>query len=123
METLLWTVQIALALLFAAVGLLKLVKSREQLAPQMAWVVDRSDAYVKAVGTLELMAAIGLVLPAALGVLPQLTALAAAGVVLLMAGAIKTNRDHQELERVPLNLVLAALALFVALARFGAHAL
>jgi uncharacterized membrane protein YphA (DoxX/SURF4 family) len=122
MEILLWIVQIALAAVFAAAGLAKLTKTREELAPRMTWVTHSSDAFVKTVGALELMASVGLVLPAALGVVPQLTALAAAGVVLLMLGAIKTNRDHHELERVPLNLVIAALALVVAIGRFGPYA-
>jgi uncharacterized membrane protein YphA (DoxX/SURF4 family) len=122
METLLWILQIALALLFAVVGTMKLTKSREELAPKMRWVEGSTNAKIRAIGAVEVMAAIGLVLPAALGVLPQLTALAAAGVVLLMLGAIKANRDHHELERVPLNLVLAGIALFVAVERFGPHA-
>jgi uncharacterized membrane protein YphA (DoxX/SURF4 family) len=123
METLLWIIQIALALLFAAAGLLKLTKPRQALAPKMRWVENSTDARVKAIGALEVMAAIGLVLPAATGVLPPLTALAAVGVVFLMLGAIKANRDHDERDRVPLNVVLAAIALFVALERFGPHAL
>jgi uncharacterized membrane protein YphA (DoxX/SURF4 family) len=123
METFLWILQITLALVFAAGGLLKLVKPREELAPKMRWVEGSSDAQIKAIGALELMAAVGLVLPAALGVLPQLTALAAVGVVLLMLGAVKTNRDYGELERVPVNVVIAVIALFVVLERFGPHAL
>lgn len=123
METLLWILQIALALLFAAVGILKLTRSREALAPKMSWVEESTDAKVKAIGALELLAAIGLILPAALGIVPQLTALAASGVVLLMLGAIKTHGDKKEWDRVPLTVVLAALALFVALERFGPHAL
>jgi uncharacterized membrane protein YphA (DoxX/SURF4 family) len=119
METLLWTFQIALAVLFAFAGVLKLTRSREELAPRMEWVVDATDAQVKAVGVLELMAAVGLVLPAAIGIVPTLTALAAVGVVLLMAGAIKTNVSTNELNRLPINVVIAALALWIAVERFS----
>ena len=119
METLLWTFQIALAVLFAFVGFLKVTRSREELAPRMGWVVNATDAQVKTVGVLELMAAVGLVLPAALGIVPVLTALAAVGVVLLMAGAIKTNASTNELNRVPINVVIAAIALLIAVQRFG----
>jgi uncharacterized membrane protein YphA (DoxX/SURF4 family) len=121
METLLWILQIALAVLFAVVGTMKLTMSREELAPKMRWVETSSDAKVKAIGAAEVLAAIGLILPAALGVLTPLTALASAGIVLLMLGAIKANRENHEPERVPLNVVLAAIALFVALERFGPH--
>ena len=123
METLLWVLQIALAILFATVGVLKLTKSRSQLAPRMTWVTESTDARVKAVGALEVMAAIGLILPAALGILPKLTALAACGVVLLMIGAIKTHGDRKEWSHLAAPLLLAAIALFVALERFGQHAL
>ncbi|HEX6711949.1 MAG TPA: DoxX family protein [Thermoleophilaceae bacterium] len=123
METVLWIIQIALALVFGATGLLKLTRSRQALASKMTWVEETTDAKVKAVGALEVLAAIGLILPAALGIVPQLTALAAVGVVLLMAGAMKTHGDMDEWERVPLTVVLALLALFVAVQRFGPHAL
>jgi uncharacterized membrane protein YphA (DoxX/SURF4 family) len=123
METLLWILQIALALVFLAAGVPKLFRSREQLAPKMKWVENSTDTQVKLIGAAEVLAAIGLILPAALGIVPQLTALAAVGVIFLMTGAAKTNRDHHELERVPLNVVIAVIALFVALMRFGPHAL
>ena len=123
METILWVLQIFLALLFAGTGLLKLTKSRQELAPKMTWVAESTDARVKAIGALEVLAAIGLVLPAALGVVPQLTALAASGVVFLMLGAAKTHGDRSEWERVPVTVVIALIALFVAIQRFGPYAL
>ena len=119
METLLWILQIALAVLFGGVGLLKLTRSREELAPRMEWAEDATDRDVKVVGALEVLAAIGLILPAALGILPQLTTLAACGVVLLMLGAIKTHASRSELGSIPLNVAIAAMGLFVAIERFG----
>lgn len=119
MEALLWTFQILLAVLFAFVGFLKVTRSREELAPRMGWVADATDAQVKLVGVLELMAAVGLVLPAALGIVPVLTALAAVGVVLLMAGAARTHASMNELNRIPVTVVIAAIALVIAVQRFG----
>ena len=52
----------------------------------MAWVEDFDERQIKSIGTLEALAAVGLILPAALGILPALTAPAASGVVLLMVG-------------------------------------
>lgn len=119
METLLWIFQIALAVLFAFTGLLKVTRTREELAPRMGWVVDATDAQVKTVGVLELMAAVGLVLPAALGIVPVLTALAAVGVILLMAGAARTHASMNELNRVPITVVIAAMAALIAVGRFS----
>jgi hypothetical protein len=69
------------------------------------------------------LAAGGLILPAAFDIAPVLTALAASGVVLLMLGAGATHLRRGELGMLPVNLTLAALALFVAIERFGPHSL
>ena len=69
------------------------------------------------------LAAIGLVLPAALGVVPVLSAVAAVGVVLLMLGAAATHARRGETANIAVNVVLAAIAVFVAIERFGPHAL
>src|SRR5256885_2278052 len=82
---------------------------------------DFTDGQVKGIGALEVLAAIGLIIPAALGVVPILTALAAAGIVLLMLGAARTHLGRGEGQMLPINLVLAAIALFVAIERFGPH--
>ena len=119
MDTALWIIQIFLALSFATTGLLKLTQPRERLAPKLAWVEDFSDAQVKAIGGLELAGAIGLVLPPALDVAPVLVPLAAAGLVLTMIGAAATHLRRGEPSFLPLNLILGALALFVAIMRFG----
>jgi hypothetical protein len=89
----------------------------------MAWVEDFDERQIKGIGTLEVLAAVGLILPAALGILPVLTALAASGVVLLMVGAGATHLRRDELQVLPVNLLLAGLALFVAIERFGPHSL
>jgi hypothetical protein len=78
---------------------------------------------VKSIGVLEILTAIGLILPAALDIVPTLTAVAAVGAVLLMVGAAATHVRRREFDRLPLNVALAALALFAAAMRFGPHSL
>lgn len=73
MNTVLWILQIVLAVAFLGAGAMKLTQSRAKLAPRMGWVEDFSDTGVKAIGALEVLAAIGLVLPAALDIAPVLT--------------------------------------------------
>ena len=70
-----------------------------------------------------LLAAIGLIVPAALDIVPVLTALAAAGLVLVMIAAARVHLGRGEGQMVPVNLVLGALALFVAIERFGPNSL
>lgn len=52
------------------------------------WVEDFSPGALKAIGAVELLAAAGLLLPAALDIAPVLVPLAATGLVLLFAGAL-----------------------------------
>jgi uncharacterized membrane protein YphA (DoxX/SURF4 family) len=124
METVIWIIQGLLAAAFAMAGLMKLSRPKEQLAASgQAWVEDFDERQVKGIGALELLAAIGLILPAALDIAPALTAVAASGVVLLMLGAGATHLRRGEIQMLPVNLVLGALALFVAIERFGPHSL
>ena len=59
----LWILQLALALVFAVAGAAKVSQPRLALAGRMHWVADATDAQVKGVGVLEILAGIGLVVP------------------------------------------------------------
>jgi hypothetical protein len=117
----LWIVAGLLAVGFVVSGSAKLFVPREKLAtvPLGGWTGDASVGFVKALGALELLAAVGLVLPAALDIAPVLVPLAAVGVGLLMAGAMITHLRRHEAVGVVLNLAYLALAAFVAWGRFG----
>ena len=113
-----------LAATFLATGLTKLTQPRAQLAAgPMGWAADVSDVEFRAVGLLEVLGALGLVLPGLLGVAPLLTPLAAAGLALTMIGAIATHVRMGETDRLAVPVVLLALTIFVAVGRFGAHSL
>jgi uncharacterized membrane protein YphA (DoxX/SURF4 family) len=119
-NVLLWIVAGVLAAAFLGAGLMKLVQPAKRLADSgMGWVEDFSPGAVKAIGALEVLAAVGLVLPAALDVAPVLVPVAATGLVLLMAGAAVTHARRRENPMIAVNLVLLALAAFVAVGRFG----
>lgn len=122
MNTALWVIQIVLALMFGMAGVMKLSKSRAELQPRLPWVEDFSDGTVKFIGAVELLAAIGLVLPAATGILPWLTPLAAAGLAVVMVLAAITHLRRKEFQGIVVNVVLFALAAFVAWQRFGPQA-
>jgi uncharacterized membrane protein YphA (DoxX/SURF4 family) len=122
MNIALWVIQIVLAVLFGAAGLGKITQPREKLIARMEWAEDFTDGQVKAIGAVELLGAIGLVLPAATGILPWLTPLAAAGLAMTMVLAAVVHVRRKEMQLVPVNLVLAALAAFVAWQRFGPQA-
>ena len=72
---------------------------------------------------LELLGAAGPILPAVLGIAPTLVSLAAVGLALTMIGAIVTHLRLGETDRLAVPIVVLALALFVAVERFGAYPL
>ncbi len=110
-----------MAAVFLFSGSAKLFVPKEKLAtvPLGGWTADASVGFVKALGVLELLAAAGLILPAALDIAPVLVPLAAVGVVLLMVGAMITHFRRHEAAGVALNLIYLAMAAFIAWGRFG----
>lgn len=123
MDVFLWIVAGVLAVALLGAGAMKLLRPKEALAASgQAWVEDFSTPAVKAIGTLEVLAAAGLVLPAALGIAPVLVPVAATGVVLLMIGAGLTHARRREWRMLPVNAALAVLGLVVAVFRFGPYA-
>ncbi len=120
MNIALWIVQALLALAFGMAGMMKLTQPKEKLAGQMGWVEEFASNTVKLIGGLELLGAVGLILPLLTGILPWLTPLAAVGLVLTMIGAILTHLRRGENQMVIVNAVLLLLAAFVAYGRFVA---
>jgi uncharacterized membrane protein YphA (DoxX/SURF4 family) len=121
MNTLVWIVQVVLALGFLMAGAMKLTQPRAKLAPQMGWVEDFTDTQVKGIGLVEVAGALGLVLPGATDIAPILTPLAAAGLVVVMIGAAATHLRRHEPKFVGINASLLVLASIVAWARFGPY--
>ncbi|MEV5410048.1 DoxX family protein [Thermopolyspora sp. NPDC052614] len=123
MNTVLWVIAGLLTLLFLVSGIMKVVRTKEDLASAgLAWTADFSSGVVKAIGVLEVLAAVGLLLPPVTDIAPVLAPLAALGLVLLMIGAMITHVRRSEYPMVGVNLVLLLLAAVVAWGRFGPYA-
>ena len=120
MNIALWIVQALLAVAFGMAGIMKLTQPKEKLAAQMGWVEDFAPTTVKGIGLLEVLGAIGLILPRLTGILPLLTPLAAIALVLTLLGAIVTHLRRHENQMIVANVVLLALAALVAYGRFAA---
>jgi uncharacterized membrane protein YphA (DoxX/SURF4 family) len=118
----LWVVAGVLAAVFLSAGTLKLSQPKDKLAVTgLGWVEGFSAAQVKAIGAVEVLAAIGLIVPAVLDIAPILVPVAASGLVLLMIGAMVTHLRRNERSVMGVNVVLATMAVFVAWGRFGPH--
>jgi hypothetical protein len=121
MDLALWIAAGLLAAVALAGGVSKTFVPKEKLAAVHGggWTEDAGVGFVKTLGVLELLAAAGLILPAALGIAPVLVPVTAVCWVLLMVGAMSTHGRRGESAFVVLNLVYLALAAFVAWGRFG----
>ncbi len=122
MNIALWVVQILLAVAFLGSGLMKLTQPKEKIATSMAWAADFSPRAIKLIGLVEVLGALGLVLPAVTGIAPILVPLAAVGLALVMVGAAITHARRGESQMIVVNVVLLLLAAFVAWGRFGPYA-
>jgi uncharacterized membrane protein YphA (DoxX/SURF4 family) len=119
----LWIVQGLLAAMFLMAGITKSTQPREKLAKQMPWVEDFSTPVVRLIGVSELAAGLGLVLPAATGIVPVLTPLAAVGLVVIMLAAMVVHARRKEWQGIAFNVALLIAAAFVAWGRFGPYAI
>ncbi|MEU7586574.1 DoxX family protein [Micromonospora sp. NPDC049230] len=132
MNLVLWIIQILLAVAFAGAGFAKLTQAKDKLREQMRWVDPVPPTQVKALGAVELLAAVGLVLPPLTGIATVLTPLAAVGLVIVMIGGIAVHlRDRKkrdtaaerrtEIQGAITCAVLLVLAAVVAWGRFGPY--
>ncbi|MGY1690634.1 DoxX family protein [Geodermatophilus sp. SYSU D01105] len=121
MDLALWIAAGLLSAVFLFAGSAKVAMSRERLAaaPGGGWVMEFSAGFVKALGVVEVLGAVGLVLPALLGIAPVLVPLAAVGLATIMVGAVIVTLRRRESAHVLVDLTYLALALFVASGRFG----
>ncbi|MFE1290239.1 DoxX family protein [Streptomyces sp. NPDC058751] len=116
MNTAYWIVAGPLALFYLYAGALKATRGRDRLRPMMAWVDRVPLPALRALGTLEILGAAGLVLPPLTGIAPWPAPAAAIGFVLLQTGAIAVHLTGED-RRITLNAgLLAAAAVTVWLA-------
>jgi DoxX-like protein len=114
MNTALWIVQGLLAALFLFAGVMKLVLPIEQLTAQ----VPMPGAFLRFIAVCEALGALGLILPGFLRIRPGLTPLAAAGLVIIMAGATIVTLATGPAAMALLPLATGLLAAFVAYGRW-----
>ncbi|MFI5898376.1 DoxX family protein [Actinoplanes sp. NPDC051513] len=121
MNLALWIVTVLLAAVLL-VSTSKMFVPREKLASVGAaaeWVLDFSPSALRAIGTLEILAVAGLILPAVLDIAPVLVPVTATCLVLLFTGAVIMRLRRGEKATIVPDLVYLAMAVFVAWGRFG----
>jgi uncharacterized membrane protein YphA (DoxX/SURF4 family) len=118
MNTTLWIVQGILAFMFLMVGAMKIMQPYDKFKAMMSWAEDFSPGKIKMIGMLEILGALGIVLPLALGLYTFMTPLAALGLSFLMMGASATHLRRKEPKMLAMNVMLLMMALFVAYGRY-----
>ena len=122
MNLALWIATGLLAAVLLVSSTTKMFVPRQKLASSGAaaeWVLDFSPSALRAIGTLEILAVAGLILPAVLDIAPVLVPVTATCVALLFTGAVIMRLRRGEKARIVPDLVYLAVAVFVAWGRFG----
>ncbi|MFD9127606.1 DoxX family protein [Kitasatospora sp. NPDC059571] len=105
-----WSLAALLALFYAYAGGKKLFQDRERLRPMMAWVDTVPMPLVGLIGGLEVLGALGLLLPPLTGIAGWLAVAAALGLVLVQIGGMALHLSRGEVRETGLNIVLLAAA-------------
>ena len=115
MNIALWIAQGLLAAIFLFAGGMKLVLPIEEMTKQMP--IPLPGWFLRFTGVIEVLGAIGVILPWLLRIRPGLTPLAAAGLVIVMIGATVYTLAAGDVAAALISLVVGALAAFVAYGR------
>ena len=120
MSAVVWVVTGLLAAIFLFSGAAKLSRTRERLhADGLTFVEDLDDVAIRTIGTIEVVGALGLILPGLTSIATGLVPLSALGLAAVMVLAMALHVRRNEYSRLGTNLVLLALAMFVAFGRLG----
>jgi uncharacterized membrane protein YphA (DoxX/SURF4 family) len=122
MNTAVWAGQIVLALVFLASGLAKLTMSHERMVTSgQTGAAAYPMPVVRFTAACELLAVVGLIAPPLVGIAEPLVGWAAAGLAVVMIGAMTmhsklavTEQRATEWRNVAINAVLFAVCAFVA---------
>jgi len=114
MNIALWIIQALLALIFLFSGAMKFVMSVEEMTKQMAM----PGWFLHFIGVCEILGALGLILPWLTRIRPGLTPLAAAGLVIIMIGAIVITLMIGGIAMALVPLAVGILCAFVAYGRW-----
>jgi uncharacterized membrane protein len=121
MNIFLWILQVLLALAFLGAGTMKLITPKKKARERTPYVDDFSEPTIKFIGAVEVLGALGLILPAATGIAPILTPLAATGLAIVMILAAAVHLRRGETKQTPVNVVLLLIAAVIAWGRFGPY--
>lgn len=107
-----WLAQLMIAIPFAGIAMMKLTAPLPELGRRVPWAADYPNL-VRVMGAVDLLGAVGILVPALLRIEPRLTVWAAFGCATLMTAAIVFHLARGEARATPINVVYFLLALYV----------
>lgn len=116
-NTLLWVLQWVFGIYFVAVGIMHFVVP-DGLPTLMEWMYELNDTMHIIAGVAEILGGLGLILPSLTRIRPELTVYAAAGLVLVMAGAIVFHATRGEGVSIANNVFIGAVVAFIGYGRW-----
>jgi uncharacterized membrane protein len=121
MNIVLWVIAGLVSAAFLFSGTYKLVLSRENYVAAQPWAADAPHWAPNVIGGLELLGAVGIIVPAVLDIAPVLVPAAGTGLAVVMVGAVVMHLRRRECAALVPSGVLLVLALSVAWGRFGPY--
>ena len=114
----LWVAQILVAASLTSGAIMKFMPI-EKMAPIMPWMGQLPPWQVRLLGIVDLLGAVGLILPALLRIKPNLTPITAVFVIALMISSIIIHLSRGEASVIGFNVFVIILAAFIAWGRFS----
>ncbi len=115
----LWVIQALLALAFLAAGFPKAFQPIATLSKTLPWTASVPASLVRFIGAVEILGALGLILPGVTHIAPGLTVAAAIGLAVTMLLAAGFHARRGEYQRIAPSIVLFALALVIVIGRIA----
>ncbi len=119
MNTLFWALQALVAVTFFYSGINKSIYSEQHLVSKgQTGVEGYSTPSIRFIGIIEILGAIGLLLPGIVKILPVAVPIAAIGFSIIMVLAARIHYQRKEPPNVAINLILLLLCICIAIYRF-----
>jgi hypothetical protein len=109
----LWIAQLLLAAAYGLFGSMKATQPLDQISIMMKWIPDFPPLFVRTLGIVEVLGAIGIILPSLFRIQPRLTVIAALCILVHQFCAVALHASKGEFDVLGLNVVLIALAAFI----------
>lgn len=117
MKTLLWTLQITVAVILLISGYTKIFLPHDQLAEASEWTGAYTEIFVRYIGVIDILGGLGLILPGLLNIYPRIMGYAAGGVAVLMVAALVLHIDRYEFGAIWINIFILIACVIIAYGR------